>query len=444
MSTTTSTEKKSYVLPIAMMFALFFMISFVTGLQNPMGVIVKNQFGASNFMSQLGNLANFIAYAFMGIPSGILLQRIGYKKTALLAVAVGFMGVGITFLSGTMGNFGIYLTGAFISGFSMCMLNAVVNPMLNTLGGGGNKGNQLIQFGGSINSIGATIVPVLVGYLIGDIAQANITDANPALFLAMGIFALAFIVLGLVKIPEPFVISKEKVAVKDKYSPWSFRHFVLGAIAIFIYVGVEVGIPNIANLFMTSAQTDGGLGINTTVAGSVVGTYWFLMLIGRLTGAALGAKISSKSMLTVVSLLGIILVLAAIFTPATNMVSMPVFQSDISFGIAQVPLSIMLLILCGLCTSIMWGGIFNLAVEGLGKYTSAASGIFMMMVCGGGILPAIQGAVADSTTYMTSFWVIVAGLAFLLYYALIGSRNVNTEIPVNTASESVPAEEPLA
>lgn len=427
---TTNNQKKNYALPIAMMFALFFMISFVTGLQNPMGVIVKNQFSASNLMSQLGNFATFLAYLFMGIPSGMLLQRIGYKKTALLAIAVGFVGVAITFLSGSAGSFGVYLTGAFISGFSMCMLNAVVNPMLNTLGGGGNKGNQLIQFGGSINSIGATIVPVLVGYLIGDVAKANITDANPALFLAMGIFALAFIVLAAVKIPEPFVVGKSATALKSSHSPWSFRHFVLGAIAIFVYVGVEVGIPNIANLFMTSGAEANGLGIDPTIAGSVVGTYWFLMLIGRLTGAMLGAKISSKTMLTFVSLLGIALVLIAIFTPATNTVSMPVFKSDISFGTAQVPLSIMLLILCGLCTSVMWGGIFNLAVEGLGKYTSAASGIFMMMVVGGGVLPLIQGFVADKTTFMTSYWVILVGLAFLLYYALVGSKNVNKNIPV--------------
>ncbi len=166
------------------------MISFVTGLQNPMGVIVKNQFGASNAMSQLGNLANFIAYAFMGIPAGLILERKGYKFTALMAVAIGFIGVTITFLSGTVASFGVYLTGAFISGFSMCMLNTVVNPMLNTLGGGGNKGNQLIQFGGAINSIGATIVPILVGYLMGDVARAAISDANPALFLAMGILPL--------------------------------------------------------------------------------------------------------------------------------------------------------------------------------------------------------------------------------------------------------------
>ena len=425
-------QNKSYVLPIAMMFALFFMISFVTGLQNPFGVIVKNQFMASNLESQLGNLANFIAYAFMGIPAGKMLQRIGYKKTALTAIVVGFTGVCVTFLSGIAGSFAVYLTGAFISGFSMCMLNVVVNPMLNTLGGGGKKGNQLLQFGGAINSIGATIVPVLVGYLIGTIsAGTSIADANPALFLAMGIFALAFIVLFSMQIPEPHAAQANVNAVKDTHSPMSFRHFILGAIAIFLYVGIEVGIPNIANLFMTSGSEANGLGIDTTTAGSVVGTYWFLMFIGRLTGGSLGAKFSSKGMLTFVSALGILFVVLAILTPTTQVVNMPVFKADISFGLAEVPMSIMFLVLCGLCTSVMWGGIFNLATEGLGKYTAAASGIFMAMVCGGGILPAIQGAVADVVGYVESYWVIVLALAFLLFYALVCSKNVNTDIKVD-------------
>lgn len=424
------TQNKSYVLPIIMMIALFGMISFVTGLQNPMAIIVKTQFQASNFMSQLGNFANFIAYAFMGIPAGLLLQKIGYKKTALAAIAVGFVGVGIQYLSGQAGSFAIYLTGAFVCGFSMCMLNTVVNPMLNTLGGGGNKGNQLIQIGGSFNSLNATIVPVLVGYLIGNAAQATIKDANPALFIAMSIFALAFVVLFFVNIPEPRLKDKAVSAEKSKHSPLSFRHFILGAIAIFVYVGVEVGIPNIVNLFMTTGADGGGLGIDTTIAGTVVGTYWFLMLIGRLVGASIGAKVSSKKMLTFVSGLGLILVLMAIIMPTTTLVSMPVFQSNISFGMAQVPVNVMLLVLCGLCTSIMWGGIFNLAVEGLGKYTEAGSGIFMVMVCGGGILPLIQGSVADSMGFLASYWIIFLGCAYMLYYALIGSKNVNTDIPV--------------
>ncbi len=427
------TQKKSYALPIAMMFALFFMIAFVTGLPSPMGVIVAKQFGASNFLSQLGFFANFIAYAFMGIPAGILLERIGYKKTALIAVVVGFTGVGVQFLSGSLGSFPVYLAGAFISGFSMCMLNTVVNPMLNTLGGGGKKGNQLIQTGGSLNSVAATIVPVLVGYLMGaNAAERTIDKANPALFIAMGIFAMVFVVLYIMEIPEPRLIGKVKI--KHEHSPLSFRHFIFGAIAIFIYVGVEIGIPSTANLFMTSDVAHNGLGMDATIAGFVVGTYWFLMMIGRIVGASLGAKFSSKSMLSVAAGLGLVFVLLGILLPVSSTIDMPVFQSNLAFGWAQVPIGIAFLILCGLCTSVMWGGIFNLAVEGLGKYTEAASGLFMVMVCGGGIIPLIQGKVADLTSYTSSYWVIFLCMAYMLFYALIGSKNVNKDIPTEVSS----------
>jgi sugar transporter len=407
--------QKNYRLPIAMMFALFFMIAFVTGLQNPMAVIVKNQFQSSNFSSQLGNFANFIAYAFMGIPSGLLLQKIGYKRMSLVTIFVGYLGVNLTFLSGQVGSFLVYLMGAFVGGFSMCMLNTLVNPMLNTLGGGGKRGNQLLQFGGTLNSMGATIVPVLVGYLMGDVSKASITDANPALFLAMGIFVLAFFVLFMMKIPEPH-ISQETATEKQK-SPLGFRHFVLGMIAIFVYVGVEVGIPNIGNLYMTDK-----LRIDPTIAGSVVGTYWFLMLIGRFIGGAIGANISSRGMLSFVTILGLIFTILAIMMPSDISVNMVVFQSDISFGMVEVPLSIMLLVLCGFCTSVMWGGIFNLATAGLGKSTATASGILMVMVCGGGILPVLQAYIADISGYMSSYWVITIGFSYILFYALIGSK----------------------
>ena len=439
-------QSKNYALPIAMMFALFAMISFVTGLSNPLGVIVKNQDGIQNWMSQLGNFANFFAYLFMGLPAGMILKRKGYKFTALSAIAVGFFGVGIQLISGLMpyekgGDFipvfSVYLTGAFISGFSMCMLNTVVNPLLNTLGGGGKKGNQLIQFGGSLNSMAATIVPIFGGYLIADATKATLSDAIPALLIAMGIFAIAFVVLFCVAIPEPHMEKKVTgTPVKDKHSAMSFRHFLMGTIAIFLYVGVEVGIPNFINLFLTAAQsvTDGaaGMGIDAGAAGTVVGTYWFLMLIGRLAGAALGGKFSAKSQLTFVSLLALVLVIAGILLPSSISVSMPVFKADLSFGLQVVPLSVVLFVLCGLSTSVMWGGIFNLAVEGIGKYTAMGSGIFMVMVVGGGVLPLIQGVVADLTaSYMASYWVIVAALVYMLYYALVGCKNVNKDIPVN-------------
>ena len=414
-------QKTSYKLPIAIMFALFFMIAFVTGLPSPMGVIVAKQFGASAFESQLGFFANFIAYAFMGIPAGLMLKRIGYKKTAMTAVTVGFVGVGVQFLSGVAGSFAVYLAGAFICGFSVCMLNTVVNPMLNTLGGGGNKGNQLLLFGGASNSIGATIVPFLVGYLMGAEAGRTIEKANPALFIAMAIFAVAFAVLAFSKIPEPHMEKRaDKAATPDKYGPMSFRHFILGTIAIFIYVGVEIGLPSTANLYMTQQ-----LGIDAAVAGSIVGLYWLLMLCGRLVGGSIGAKVSSRTMMIFVSTAGLAMLAAAILLPASAAVTLPT-----SLGGVKVPVSIVLIVLCGLCTSVMWGGIFNLAVEGLGKYTAAASGIFMVMVCGGGIIPALQGWVADMTDYVASYWVIFACLAYLLYYATLGCKNVNKDIPV--------------
>jgi MFS transporter, FHS family, L-fucose permease len=425
-------EKKSYTLPIIMMILLFGMISFVTNLAAPMGNVLKEQFGASNFLGMLGNMANFIAYAVMGIPGGLLLQRYGYKKTALLAIAVGFVGVFIQYLSGYAGQssaFGVYLLGAFIAGFSMCLLNTVVNPMLNTLGGGGNKGNQLIQVGGSFNSVMATFTPMFVGILIGEVAKANIKDVFPVMYIAMGVFAAVFFVLWAVSIPEPHAEQASEPLGNLMKGAMKFRHFILGAIAIFVYVGVEVGSPGIMNLWLSSLAE-----VGKTTAGFVVGTYWFLMLIGRLVGASIGNKVSSKLMLSVASAVGLVLILAAIFSPEKSMISLPVLirtaTGGLSFGMAEVPINAMFILLLGLCTSIMWGGIFNLAVEGLGKYLAAASGIFMVLVCGGGILPVIQGKVADLAGYIPSYWVIIAGLAYLLFYALIGSKNVNKNVPV--------------
>ncbi|MCC8132878.1 MAG: MFS transporter [Tannerellaceae bacterium] len=426
-----STQQKNYTIPIIMMILLFGMVSFVTNLAAPMGVVLKNQFGVSNFLGMLGNFANFAAYAVMGIPAGKLLEKIGYKKTALLAIVVGFVGVGVQVLSGVAASFAVYLVGAFIAGFSVCMLNTVVNPMLNTLGGGGNKGNQLIQIGGSFNSLMGTLVPILVGALVGEVAKANITDVYPVMYIAMGIFALVGIVLYFVNIPEPHIVAANTSLANSKYSAWSFRHFVLGAIGIGIYVGVEVGIPSTLMLFLADPAT--GVSGGVASAGVVAGTYWFLMLIGRFIGASIGGKVSSKTMLTVTSGVGMVLVALAIFSPVSTKMLMPVIQTDptIAFGMAEAPINAIFLVLCGLCTSVMWGGIFNLAVEGLGKYVAAASGIFMMLVCGGGIFPLIQNAIADASGYLTSYWVPFLGLAYLLYYALIGSKNVNKDIPVD-------------
>lgn len=432
------TNNKSNILPIVVMYLLFFMIAFVTNLCNPMAVIVKNNFEMSNFAAQLGNAANFIAYAVMGIPAGMLLKKIGYRKTALVAILVGFIGVFLQYMSGwaAIQSFGVYLAGAFIAGFCMCMLNTVVNPMLNTLGGGGNKGNQLVQFGGVCNSLAAVLVTIIMGSLIADATKAQIADATPALMIALCVFAFAFLVLLLVKIPEPELEisnSDNKATNGKKYSAFSFRHFNLGILAIFLYMGVEVGVPTYVMQYLTTAPDAAtpGLGINAGIVGMIVAVYWLLMLVGRLLGGMLAGKVSSRAQITGVSTMCLVLVLLGMFLPSDVMVKMPgIDWATLTVMTAQVPVGIFALILVGLCTSVMWGGIFNMAVEGLGKYTSIASGAFMTMVCGGGILIPLQGKLADVFgDFQMSYIVVLVCAAYILFYALIGSKNVNKDIP---------------
>lgn len=428
------TQKKSNVIAIVTMIFMFAMISFVTNMAAPFGNIWKNSY---EWSGMLGNMMNFLAYLFMGIPAGKMLSKIGYKKTALIALAVGFIGIVIQYLSSLYGantdtfmvsgqavklNFLIYLLGAFICGFCVCMLNTVVNPMLNILGGGGNRGNQLIQTGGTLNSLTGTLTPLLVGALIGQVTDKTaMKDVAPLLFIAMGVFALAFIIISFVKFVEP---SQSRSEQKFEHSPWAFRHCVLGVIAIFFYVGIEVGIPAELNFYLTDDPLCGA-----AIGGAVAAIYWLLMMVGRAASTAISGKVSTKAQLTFVSVLAIVLIFVAIIMPKDIRISMPGYSVADGFSMFEVPISALFLVLCGLCTSLMWGGIFNLSVEGLGKYTEQASGIFMMMVVGGGVMPFIQNAIGKSVGYMASYWLVIAMLAYILFYAVAGCKNVNKDIP---------------
>lgn len=520
------------MIAIIAMFFLFAMISFVTNLAAPIGTIWGYQFEGNSFLGMLGNMMNFLAYLFMGIPAGKLLTKIGYKKTALWAMAIGAIGLAVQWVSGVFGseihvsestatvtesingvnyditrtfginlNFIIYLLGAFIAGFCVCMLNTVVNPMLNLLGGGGNKGNQLIQTGGALNSLSATLSPFLVGALIGQLTRKTAMSAvAPLLWIGVGVFIAAFIIISFVKIPEPNMGSGKKV--KYQHSPWSFRHTVLGVIAIFFYVGVEVGIPGTLNFYLadqTPGVGAGVLGDASAIAGAVVAVYWLLMLVGRFTSGIISGKVSTKTQLVSVSAVCICLIGLAIFSSKESKMEVPDFvynpaekttatlseagmpQNEIKAFLASprverlapysdeivvetnqgpvnktiirnsekqpmeiiaamesrpsIPYSALFLILCGLCTSVMWGGIFNLAVEGLGKYTAQASGIFMMMVVGGGVLPLVQQLLVDGVGYMNSYYLIIGAVGYIFLYAIWGCTNVNKDIPVDLDEE---------
>ena len=400
-----------------MMIALFAMIAFVTNLCSPMAVIVQNQFGATELESQIGNYANFIAYLVMGIPSGMLIVKFGYKKTALIALGVGIVGMLLELLSGSMGSYLIYLLGAFVSGFCMCMLNTVVNPMLNVLGGGGNTGNQLIQIGGAFNSAAAVAVYIILGALIGEVTkETGIADAAPAMYIALAIFVLAAVVLFFTKIEEP---KQEPVKMELVKGALSYRHFALGALAIFLYMSVEVGTPTYMIKYLI-----GEVGISAGVASLIAAVYWFAMFIGRSIGGSIGGKVYSRAMVSTVAVAAIALLAFGILSPASWTVNVPgVDWANLSMIWVEVPIGVAAFICVGLCTSVMWGGIFNMAVEGLGKYTAAASGIFMTMVFGCAVMVAVQAFVIDVTgSILGSYIIPLICAGYILFYALIGSK----------------------
>ena len=409
-------KKNTNLVAIITMCFIFAMISFVTNMAAPFGNIWKGQY---SWAAMMGNMMNFAAYLFMGIPAGKMLVKVGYKKTTLIGIATGLVGIIIQWLSSKVGSniaIYVYLLGAFICGFCVCMLNTVVNPMLNLLGGGGNKGNQLIQIGGTCNSLAGTLTPLLVGVLIGTVTDKTaMSDVAPLLFIAMAVFAISFLIIYFVNIPEPAL---ERKNVKYEHNAWNFRHCLLGVIAIFFYVGIEIGIPAQLNFYISDLGFEG----SAAVAGFLAASYWFLMMVGRFLSSAISGKVSTRTQMITVSSLAILLLLIAIFLPES--ISMTVKGS-------AVPMKCIFLAVCGICTSIMWGAIFNLAVEGLGKYTEQASGLFMTMVVGGGIMPLIQQAIAQRAGAIPSYWLVVAMLAYLLYYALFGCKNVNKDIPVD-------------
>lgn len=435
---TQSTQKRSTVAIITMFF-IFAMISFVTNMAAPFGNIWGFKY---EWAGMAGNLMNFTAYLFMGIPAGNMLIRYGYKKTALIALAVGAIGLGIQLLSSVVGgnvvviggenpttlNLFIYLLGALVCGFCVCMLNTVVNPMLNLLGGGGNKGNQLVQTGGTLNSLAGTLTPLLVGMLVGTLTkETTMAAVAPLVITGIAIFVLAFIVISFVKIEEP---QSNLSKVKYEHSPLAFRHCLLGVIAIFFYVGIEIGIPGELNAWISRENFEGA----AAVAGSLAALYWLMMLIGRFLSSIISGKVSTRAQMITVSSVAILLILIAIFLPENITFKSPEI-SALNIMSGEVPLKCLFLFLCGLCTSVMWGGIFNLATEGLGKYTAKATGLFMTMVVGGGIMPFIQDWLArvlggGTFGYINSYWLVVAMLAYILYYSLIGSKNVNKDIPV--------------
>lgn len=394
---------------IATMFALYGLVAFVTTLAAPLATVWKAQpeIAGSNALAMLGNLMNYLAYLLMGIPAGRLLYRIGYKKTSILGCLTGGTGVLIQWLSGAVhGGFTVYLLGALTSGVALCLLNVVINPMLNTLGGCGSGGNRLNLIGGTFNSLCGALTPLLVGTLVGTVtAKTSLADVYPVLYIAMGVFFAATVVLVFLPI-EAVAVPKTRPA----RHPLSWPHCRWGLLGIFLFMGTSIGIAGTLNLWLVS------LGYSAATGGFFFSAYVMLMLVGRLTAGTFAQKIPVRTLLAVASALALLLIVTGMCVTDIRL-AVPVFTGT-SLARETVPLTAPVLVLCGLCTSVMWSSIFNLSVEGLGDATASASGWFMTMVVGGGLIPLLQNFIADRSGFLVSYVVPCGVFAYLILYSL--------------------------
>lgn len=412
----TQHEKQvSYVGPFITMVFLFLIVGFLTTANTQFQGPLRETFLAGvgdlkNTFATLITFSWFLAYPLCGGVGSSWITKYGYKGTLIRGLFVMIAGLGFFFLSSLftvqfpeanlhMGanivpiGFFIFLLGSFIVGASATILQVVINPYLTACYVKGTQPIQRLAIGGSANSIGTTLAPYFVtGVVFGGLAMEDIQVKQLMIpFLAL-MAVISIVVFTLMKISLPDIQgTKAEVGEKLEKSVWSFRHLTLGVVAIFFYVGVEVCIG--ANINMYAIE------LNYASPALMATLYWGGMLIGRLIGSSL-STVPPRLQLIVTTVMATVLTLLAIF------LNNP-----------------WLLTAVGLFHSIMWGAIFTLSVAHLGKYTSIASGVFMIGVVGGAILPLLQGMFADALHgWRWSWFIVIFGELFMLYYALIGSR----------------------
>jgi len=396
----------NYLGPFITVAALFFIFGFITNLNMALVPHLRSIFDLPYKWAMLAESAFFLAYFVFSSPTSRLIEMIGYKKTMVVSLFIQVVGCLMFVPAARMVSFPLFLTAVFVVGAGVTALQTAANPYVAILGPESSAPVRL-TLAQALNSLGGTIAPLIAGaYILTDSAKiaskAEIADTvrGPYLAIAAGLLILGITVIFLnlphITQTQEFRPAKEGDPILGR-SIWGYRHTVLGAVGIFLYVGVEVGLASIAvNYFKTQ-------GVDSAKSASfLVSLYWFGALIGRLLGAMVLTKIKSNKLLGAFGFAGALLLVL----------------SMVSSG----HVAIWAVVLCGFCNSIMFPNIFALGIKGLGPMTSKGSGLIMTAVVGGAIVPALIGAVADKYGIPTSFVIPIICYLFIAYYGLWGSK----------------------
>jgi len=396
----------SYTGPFVTVTALFFIFGFITTLNMALVPHLRSIFNLDYAWAMLADSAFFLAYFVFSAPSSKLIEIIGYKRTMVVSLFVQVVGALLFVPAAALVNFPLFLAAVFIVGAGVTALQTAANPYVTILGPEHSAPARL-TLAQAFNSIGATLAPLVAGvFILIDqtklVSKTNIANTVkvPYMLIAAGLLllgvAVAFMNLPHITQTQTFRPASDGDTSKT-CSIWRYRHTVLGAFGIFLYVGVEVGLASIAvnyfkNQGMSSAKT----------ASFLVSLYWFGALVGRLLGSWVLTKIQSGR------LLGTFGIAAAAFLSASMLTS------------GQV--AIWTLVLCGFFNSIMFPSIFALGIMGLGPMTSKGSGLIMTACVGAAVIPFLLGALADKVGIQHSFVLPVLCYLYIAFYGFWGSK----------------------
>jgi FHS family L-fucose permease-like MFS transporter len=395
-------EAANYTLPMVLMVALYFSIGFITALNDILIPHFKDLFHLTNVKALMVQLCFFGAYFVMSIPSGWVVGRIGYKAGIIAALCTMACGLLVFVPASIVILYPVFLFALFVVGSGLALLQVAINPYVGALGKPETAASRL-NLCGFLNSLATTIAPKVGAafiFIAAGATAAELAHSVRSPYVGLAVFTLLLAaVTYFVELPE--VIEKSVDGVASDGHAWGFRHLRLGAVAIFTYVGAEVAIGSILIAFLGQPAMGG---LSHVQAAFYVSLYWGGAMVGRLIGSFALLRIQAERALAVMAMIAMVLV------------AITIFGHGRFAGMAIVG--------CGLFNSVMWPCIFPLSVKGLGRFTSQGSGILVMMVVGGAVIPEIQGLMADKFGYQHSFAIVLACYAYIVYFALRGHRIV--------------------
>jgi FHS family L-fucose permease-like MFS transporter len=390
----------SYALPLALIVALYFGIGFITAMNDVLVPHFKDLFQLTNVRALLVQFAFFGAYFLLSIPSGKIVGRIGYKNGIVAALATIGVGLLLFLPASIIIAYPLFLFALFLVGCGLALLQVAVNPYISALGDP-NKAASRLNLAGGFNSVAGTLAPRVGAIFIFVAAGASTAELAhsvrmPYVVLSILAFALALIT-KVMHLPD--LIPQRDPSESGGGSAWDFRHVRFGAFAIFAYVGAEVSIGSLLINYLGQPSMGG---LSHAAAAKYVSLYWGGAMVARFIGAWAQQYVAQARALTFVASMGCIFVATAVF--------------------GHGPIALWAIVSCGLFNSVMWPCIFPMSIEGVGKYTSQASGILVTMVVGGAVVPEIQGFLADHYGYQPSFLIVLLCYAYVLFFALYGHR----------------------